>query len=404
MFNQLQHQEIHQKEIKLPLLSQTLKNLNIDPHDPNWRQNLREKRQNKVPQFPPMQNSTLLNVFKNEQISHLPIWVMRQAGRYLPEFRQIRQDWSFFDLCDNPLLATEVTLQPLQRFEMDAGIIFSDILVVPKVMGMEVVMEEKKGPVLPQPLLDPSHLERLKIPNIEDLGDVYDAIYLFRQAVDGTVSTIGFAGAPWTLMCYMIEGSGSKLYSKVKKWIYKWPQESKQLLQMITDVLIDYLSSQIESGAQVVQIFDSWAGELSTQDYQEFGLQYCVQIGNNLKEKHPDCNIIIFAKGQHSELVFQQKCFDCIGVDYAFDLEKAVQYGKQYNKIIQGNLDPGVLMGNKETIVQKTRDMIDKVGVNKYIVNLGHGMWPEHDLNNLKIFVDETHEYSKKLIQKQKNQ
>lgn len=173
-----------------------------------------------------MKNDTLLKVFKREKIDHLPIWVMRQAGRYLPEFREVRKVWSFFELCDNPLLSAEVTLQPLERFPMDAGIIFSDILVVPKVMGMDVVMEEKRGPVFPQPLLEPSDLEKLFIPDAEALGDVFDALFLFRQAVNGTTSTIGFAGAPWTLMSYMIEGGGSKMFSKVKKWIFLWKEAS----------------------------------------------------------------------------------------------------------------------------------------------------------------------------------
>lgn len=189
-----------------------------------------------------MTNDTLLRVFSREKITHLPIWAMRQAGRYLPEFREVRKAWSFFEVCDNPLLSAEVTLQPLVHFPLDAGIIFSDILVVPKVMGLEVVMEEKRGPVFPSPLVEPKDLERLSIPDPEALGDVFDALYLFRQAVQGKHATIGFAGAPWTLMSYMIEGGGSKMFTKVKRWVYKWPEASQKLLTMLTDVVIEYVS------------------------------------------------------------------------------------------------------------------------------------------------------------------
>ncbi|EAR94688.1 uroporphyrinogen decarboxylase (macronuclear) [Tetrahymena thermophila SB210] len=382
------------RTIEVPLLQSTLARLGIDKNSENWRQQVRALRQSKDQKFPVMKNDTLLRVIKREKIDHLPIWVMRQAGRYLPEFREVRKIWSFFELCDNPLLAAEVTLQPLERFPMDAGIIFSDILVVPKVMGMEVIMEEKRGPVFPQPLVEPSDLQKLSIPDPESLGDVYDALYLFRQAVEGKVTTIGFAGAPWTLMSYMIEGGGSKMFSKVKKWIFKWKEESKKLLSMISDVLIEYISKQIEGGAQIIQLFDSWAGELGHEDYWEFGLSYCVRVATEVKKRHPETPIIMFAKGNHSDMVFKHDCFDCVGIDYAWDLSLAAKYSQQYNKVIQGNLDPGVLLAEKDTIREKTRKMIDIVGVDRYIVNLGHGMWPEHDLEHLAVFVDETHKYS----------
>lgn len=207
-------------------------------------------------EFPPLINDRLLRAVKGEEVDHVPVWIMRQAGRYLPEFRELRSKHDFFTICRTPALACEVTLQPIRRFNLDAAIIFSDILVIPQALGMVVEMRPGVGPVLPNPLVTPSDIDKLKTPvNVsQELGYVYEAITLTRQKLEGKVPLLGFVGAPWTLMAYMIEGGGSKTLSKAKNWLYKWPEESKKLLDIITNVVVDHLVGQAKGGAQLLQV------------------------------------------------------------------------------------------------------------------------------------------------------
>ena len=237
-----------------------------------------------------MKNDRILKAARGEPVDKVPVWVMRQAGRYLPEFRKLREDHDFFTMCQTPQLACEVTLQPIKRFDLDAAIIFSDILVIPQALGMEVLMKPGVGPVFPKPLVTPEDIESLEHGDktLPRLQYVFDAITLTRQTLDGKVPLLGFTGAPWTLMSYMIEGGGSKTQSKAKKWLYTHPCASHKLLQMLTDVNIEYLVAQVKAGAQMLQVFESHAEYLGKDMFDEFALPYLRQIAQNVKVKLAD--------------------------------------------------------------------------------------------------------------------
>lgn len=351
--------------------------------------------------FPPLKNDRLLRAARGEKVDRTPVWVMRQAGRYLPEFRAVRAKHNFFEICQTPDLAAEVTLQPIQRFDLDAAIIFSDILVVPQALGLTVEMRAGEGPVLPEPLKNPDDLNRLnKSVNVfEKLDYVGQAITLTRKKLDGKVPLIGFAGAPWTLMCYMIEGGGSKTMSKAKKWIYQWPEESKLLLSIITDVTVDYLTMQAKSGAQLLQVFESNAEYLGPKQFNEFSLPYLRRIASRVKEnlrvngggEVGDVPMTVFAKGAHYALKeLADSDYNVIGVDWTVDPVLARnQIGT--NKTLQGNLDPCALYSSKETIGKLAKDMVKSFGKTGYIANLGHGIYPDVDPDNLKVFIDSVH-------------
>jgi len=237
--------------------------------------------------FPPLKNDRILKAAKGKVVDCVPVWVMRQAGRYLPEFRKVREQYDFFTICQTPELACEITLQPIQRYALDAAIIFSDILVVPQALGMEVLMKPGEGPVFTNPLKVTSDLSDLK--QAEDalptLKYVFDAITLTRMKLEGKVPLLGFTGAPWTLMSYMIEGGGSKTLSKSKKWLYVHPEASHQLLQLLTDVNIEYLVGQVKAGAQMLQVFESHAEYLDANLFNKFSLHYLTLICHGVKEK-----------------------------------------------------------------------------------------------------------------------
>jgi len=237
-----------------------------------------------------LQNDLLLRTLRGEATERVPVWMMRQAGRFLPEYRALREKYSFFERCQTPALAAEITIQPVDIVGVDAAILFSDILVVPQAMGLEVQMVESKGPILPEPILTQADLARIQVPNVDEtLGYVFDAVKLIKQELNGRVPLIGFAGAPWTLLCYMVEGKGSKTFDKAKQFCYAQPELAHTVLQMITDTTIAYLKGQAKAGVDVVQIFDSWGGLLSPADFENLSLKYIRQIVAALKDEVNDC-------------------------------------------------------------------------------------------------------------------
>jgi len=277
---------------------------------------------------------------------------------YLPEFRALRKQHDFFTICRNPELACEVSLQPLARFPtLDAIIIFCDILVIPQAMGMEVQMVPGKGPVFPDPIVTPADLDKLVFkPDVEEsLGYMFDALNLTRSKIDGRVPLIGFVGAPWTLMAYMIEGQGSKTFSKAKGWLYTYPEASHRLLSAITDLLVEFLIAQHAAGAQLLQVFDSWAGYLAPDTFRTFGLPYISQIATRVKAAIPGVPMTVFAKGAHYALGDLGKTdFDTVSLDWTQDpAEARVAVGN--GKTLQGNLDPCALYGTPEMIAEKVR-------------------------------------------------
>eukprot|EP01102_Stenamoeba_stenopodia_P001808 TRINITY_DN11641_c0_g1_i2.p1 TRINITY_DN11641_c0_g1~~TRINITY_DN11641_c0_g1_i2.p1 ORF type:complete len:353 (-),score=88.44 TRINITY_DN11641_c0_g1_i2:3-1061(-) len=345
--------------------------------------------------------------------------MMRQAGRYLPEFQEVRKKTDFFGVCRTPSLACEVTLQPLRRFDLDAAIIFSDILVVPQAIGLEVRMEEKKGPVLPSPIRTLEDLNRLKkleeIDVKKELGYVMDAITLTRHELKGKVPLIGFSGAPWTLMAYMIEGEGSKTWSKAKSWLYRHPNECHQMLHLLTEVIIDYLVAQVQAGAQLLQVFDSWAGELSPDMFRTFSLPYLLRIASEVKRKlresgSAEVPMIVFPKGGHFALEMlsgSESQYDALSLDWTIEpaearrrvalaAEKEVNQVKRERPItLQGNLDPCTLYGSPEVIRSEVKKMLDSFdSMQGLIANLGHGMLPDHSPEHAGAFVEAVHAIS----------
>ena len=242
-----------------------------------------------------LKNDLLLRALRREKVERPPVWMMRQAGRYLPDYIKLREKYDFFTRCQTPELATEITLQPVDQVGVDAAIIFSDILVIPQAMGLEVLMEEGKGPSLPKTIKTQQDIDALNTANAEDhLKYVMDALSMTKKELNGRVPLIGFAGAPWTILCYMVEGKGSKTWDKAKQFAYTQPQLAHALLQKITDITIDYLIAQTKAGADTVQVFDSWAGSLSPEDFKTYAQPYLLQIADAIKNSEP---VILFPKG-----------------------------------------------------------------------------------------------------------
>ena len=349
--------------------------------------------------FPPLRNDLLLRAARQEKVERTPVWMMRQAGRYLPEYRALRSEDAFFDVVRTPELATEVTLQPLRRFPLDAAIIFSDILVAPQAMGLEVQMVKGKGPHFPDPLQTPADLGRLHQPDVrEGFGYVFDALTLTRRELDGKATLIGFCGAPWTLMAYMIEGGGSKTFARSKTWLFRHPDASQALLQRITDVLVPYLVGQVDAGAQALQVFDSWAGLLSPAAFRAFALPYLTQIAERVKAARPDVPLVVFAKGAHYALDdLAATAYDVIGLDWTMDPKMARQIVGD-RAALQGNLDPCMLYAPPKTIRADVRRMLAAFGPRGHIANLGHGMHPDHDPEHAGAFVEAVQEISAELV------
>lgn len=345
--------------------------------------------------LPPLRNDLFLRAARREKTLRAPVWMMRQAGRYLPEYRALRSEESFFEVCQTPELVVEVTMQPLRRFPLDAAIIFSDILVVPQAMGMEVQMVKGKGPHFPTPLEAPADARRLATPDVRDaLGYVCEAITQTRIALDGQAPLIGFCGAPWTLMAYMVEGGGSKTFAKPKAWLYREPEASHRLLSHITDVLIEFLSAQIDAGAQAVQVFDTWAALLSPGVFRTFALPYLERIAREIGARHPTVPTIVFAKGVHYALPeLADAGFDVVGLDWTIDPARARE-AVAGRAALQGNLDPSVLYAAPAFIRSEVGRMLDAFGPYAHIANLGHGMYPDHDPEHARAFVEAVHELS----------
>lgn len=351
--------------------------------------------------FPELKNDLILRAARGDSTERVPVWVMRQAGRYLPEFEAVRAKHEFFEVCQTPELACEVTLQPIRRFDLDAAIIFSDILVVPQAMGLTVQMLPGKGPTFPEPLLGPADLGRLnsKTDVNQTLGYVFEAITLTRHKLEGKCPLIGFSGAPWTLMSYMIEGGGSTTMSKAKKWLYCYPDDSHKLLQMLTDVIVQFLVGQVVAGAQLLQLFESHAGILGPGTFSRFALPYIRQISARVKEDLVQravkpVPLIVFAKDAHYALAeLSQSGYDVVSLDWTIDPRNARKKVGP-NVTLQGNLDPCVLYTSPDRIAESVREMIEAFGTQRYIANLGHGIYPDMKPDHLKEFVNAVHKHS----------
>jgi uroporphyrinogen decarboxylase len=337
-----------------------------------------------------LKNDLLLRAARGEKVERTPVWLMRQAGRILPEYREVRAKMGGFkELVETPEFACEVTIQPVDHLGVDAAIIFSDILVIPEAMGLPYQMVESKGPWFEKTIGSKADIDRLKIAQADDVRYTIDAIALTKRELNGRVPLIGFAGAPWTILSYMIEGSGSKTFSKAKKFLFTEPVLAHALLEKITLSTINYLKGQIEAGADIVQIFDSWAGILSPEQYKEFALPYIARICDAIDE----VPVTIFAKGAFfvRKELGQLNC-RTIGLDWNMDIaESRAMVGN--SKTLQGNLDPCVLYAEDETIVAKTKEMLQAFGPDRHIANLGHGVYPDIDSKKVKLFVDTVKEF-----------
>ncbi len=335
-----------------------------------------------------IKNNLFIKACKKEPVERTPIWVMRQAGRYLPEYRAIRDKYDFITMCKTPELAAEVTIQPVDLIGVDAAIIFSDILVIPEAMGMKLEMIESKGPKLYNPIRSVDHVNELKtIDPYKELKYVLDAVSLTKRQLNGRVPLIGFAGSPWTLMTYMVEGGGSKNFSEIKKFIYNQPDAAHKLLDLLADIVASYLSAKIESGANAVQIFDTWGGILSPDDFAQFSLQYITKVISKIKRSGEP--VIIFAKGVHYKLDQLASCgADVIGLDWTMNLNSV--RNMIGNKVaLQGNLDPTILYSPKEKILKEAMNVLESFGKGSgHIFNLGHGILPDVNPENLKYLVD----------------
>lgn len=330
-------------------------------------------------------NDLILRAARGEKTERTPVWMMRQAGRILPEYRKVRAKLGGFkELVETPEFACEVSIQPVDILGVDAAIIFSDILVIPEAMGLPYQMIEAKGPWFEKTIQTIADVDKLRIAQGTDLHYVLDAIKLTKKELNNRVPLIGFAGAPWTIFAYMIEGSGSKTFSKAKKVLYTQPELAHQLLQKITDSTINYLKAQIVAGADMLQLFDSWAGVLSPQQYTTFALKYITQICDAVNE----VPLTVFAKDAFfaRKQMAQLNC-DTIGLDWTMDIaESRVLIGE--HKTLQGNMDPCLLYADFSTIKKETEKMLQAFGPHRHIANLGHGLYPDLEKDNVKCFVD----------------
>lgn len=333
-----------------------------------------------------LQNDLFLRALKGESVERPPVWMMRQAGRYLPEFREIRDKYDFFTRCQTPELASEITVQPIRRFGMDAAILFSDILVIPQAMEIEVEMKPNFGPYLPHPIRSRKMVDAAIIPNVEDaLGYVMEAITMTNEKLGGSIPLIGFAGSPWTILCYCVQGEGSKTFDKAKGFCFTEPQAAHQLLRKITDTTIAYLKAKVRAGVHAVQIFDSWGGMLSPEDYQEFSWKYIQQIIDALKDEAP---VIVFGKGCWFALgEMARSGAAALGIDWTCSARNA-RYLSGGKIPLQGNFDPARLLSPPSVIRKMVTDMINEFGKDNYIANLGHGILPNVPVENARAFVD----------------
>jgi uroporphyrinogen decarboxylase len=334
-----------------------------------------------------MKNDLIIRAARGQRTERTPVWMMRQAGRYLPEYRAVRKDIDFLTLCKTVDLAVEVSLQPYRLLGVDAVIMFSDILIPVEAMGQEVRLTEQKGPELPSPIRTRRQVDQLIVPDpVEKTGFVMEIIRTLRREIDGAAPLIGFAGAPWTLAAYMIEGGGSKNYAEVKRMMFADPKTFHALLDKIADTVILYLNAQIEAGAEVIQLFDSWAGELSRRDYEEFALPYERKIFQSINRRSAPAILFINGCGNFLESMATSGA-DVLSIDWRIDLKEArTRIGDDIT--IQGNLDPCALLTNPEIIREKARELIRAGGGHRHILNLGHGILPPTPVENARAFID----------------
>jgi uroporphyrinogen decarboxylase len=339
-----------------------------------------------------LQNDLLLRTARGEKVERPPVWLMRQAGRILPQYRALRGKLSGFkELVETPHLAAEVTIQPVDELGVDAAIIFSDILVIPEAMGLTYEMVEKKGPWFPKTIESLSDVEKLGSGEnvLGELQYVFDALSVTKKELNGRVPLIGFAGAPWTIFSYMLEGSGSKTFSKARKFLYQNPTVAHLLLDKITDTTIAYLKQKVRSGANMIQVFDSWAGILPPDQYSEFAIPYIKKIVDSIE----DVPVIVFSKGAWFAMDELSK-LDCqvLGVDW--NTKVSDLRGKlNVQQVLQGNLDPCMLYSSEENVREATLKMLNDFG-GKHIANLGHGVYPDTPLDSVKTFVNTVKSYS----------
>ncbi len=332
-----------------------------------------------------LKNDLVLRAARGEKTERIPVWLMRQAGRILPEYRATRsRAKDFIDFVKNPELACEVTIQPVDILGVDAAIIFSDILVIPEAMGLPYQMIEAKGPWFEKTVKSKNDIDKLRVADENDLRYVMEALKLTKQNLNNRVPLIGFAGAPWTIFAYMLEGSGSKTFSKAKQFLYTEPQLSHLLLEKITESTINYLKGQVKSGADMIQLFDSWAGVLAPEQFYEFSLKYISKICDAIQPLAP---VTVFAKDAHYavEEISKISC-NTIGLDWTINPSLARLQSK--GKTLQGNADPCLLYADEKTIVTETKKMLDAFGTQNYIANLGHGLYPDIDKEKVKFFVE----------------
>ena len=364
-------------------------------------------------EFAPLKNDRLLRALRFETIDTTPVWMMRQAGRYLPEYKATRAEaGDFMSLCKDTARATEVTLQPLRRYDLDAAILFSDILTIPDAMGLGLYFEAGEGPKFKHPIRTQADLDRLPLLEPHDSLDyVMRAVTSIRKALNGQVPLFGFSGSPWTLATYMVEGGSSKDYRYTKGFLYSNPEFLHQLLDKLATAVIDYLDAQVVAGAQILQIFDSWGGALGHRQFIDFSHAYNKRIVAELKVRHPQIPVVLFTKGGGLWLDVQaDSAADALGLDWTMPIDRARQVlndsqrqlTKQYKKIqsskaIQGNLDPATLYGSPATIRAEVNAMLDSAyaGGEKtgYVANLGHGITQWADPEHAKVFIDAVHGY-----------
>ena len=339
-----------------------------------------------------LKNDLFLKALKGETLERPPVWMMRQAGRYLPDFMTLKAKYDFFTRCQTPELATKITIMPIDQIGPDAAILFSDILVVLQAMQIPVEMKDGIGPWIPDPIRSTEDVAQSIVPDIhEHLGYVLDAVKMTKQALNERVPLIGFAGSPWTLLCYAVQGQGSKNFDIAKGFCFSQPDAAHSLLQKITDTTIAYLKEKVKAGVDAVQIFDSWGGLLSPEDYQIFSWPYIQQIVTALKNKAP---VIIFGKGCWFALnEMGRSGASALGVDWTCSARNA-RYLSGGQITLQGNFDPSRLLSPIPKIKKDVHYMISEFGKDKYIVNLGHGILPNIPVDHAKAFVDAVKEYT----------
>lgn len=349
----------------------------------------------------PLKNNVFLRALMREPVPYTPVWLMRQAGRYLPEYKQTRAEaGSFMGLAQNPDYACEVTLQPLRRFALDAAILFSDILTVPDAMGLGLQFMDGEGPRFERTVRTEAEVQALSVPDMDRLRYVFDAVSLIRRELDGKVPLIGFSGSPWTLACYMVEGQGSKDYRQIKTMLYQRPDLLHRILDINAQAVQQYLNAQIRAGAQAVMVFDSWGGVLADGLFQQFSLDYTRRVLSGLIREHEGVRIpaVVFTKGggMWIEDIAESGC-DAVGVDWTVNLAQARRrIGDRV--ALQGNLDPMALFGGDEAIRREARRVIDDfgpVGAGGHVFNLGHGISQFTPPEAVTSLVDEVHAYSR---------